>query len=302
MGLEDYLAEQLGEDGVEPEVEAPAAEGAEATVEAAEPEGGQSRDEQGRFVSPAADAELLEKRLRDKDEYISRLGNELGELRKAVQQVSERQPDKPPTRYDLSGVDEIIADNPQLAPQLAQAALQQGDSLAYERILRSWGEYDTFGALRFEQQVQSYNLQQQLLAAALPAQEQMQQMAHRQQVEQATLSVARRLPDFRDVIDGLDTDRDDIPLGLLNGIENPATAEGSLEALYYWAKGRNSTVSSQASERASQEYASEQHQQKTVAAVASPVSSPPASEGTDDELESFYRFFKTPSPTSIPYR
>ena len=275
----EEIQEEAPVEQVESEVEAP--------VE-------RPRDEQGRFA-PGED-NVLEKRLKDKDEYIGRITNELGELRKLVEQVAQ-----PVDKQDFSRIDEDIVENLELAPQIAARAFQQGDSIAYEKAIRAWGEVDPFGALRFEQQLAAHNMQQQLLAQTAPASEQLAAYNQQRQIEQVTLQVSARIPDFQEVMSTVDPERDPVPVGLLDGLQNPATAEGSLEAFYYWAKGRMTTNSSKASERVIAERAEEQHQQKTAAAVAS-VSAAPVTVGTDDELEALYNAFRAPSPTSIPYR
>lgn len=248
---------------------------------------------------PADQPDVMEKRLKDKDAHSAKLGNELGELRKQVSQIEK--PAEP--QYDFSGVDEVIQDNVDLAPQIALAALQQGDAIGYERAIRAWGEIDPFGALRFEQHQHGVALQQQLAAQTAPVQQQYEQQAVQNRVRTATMNVANRISDFETVMSGIDITNEQIPIGLLQGIENANTAEGSLEALYYWAKGRNTSLTAQASQRVSAEYAVEQDQQKKAAAVASASSATVTEDtGDDDELNAFYQAFRAPSPTSIPYR
>ena len=243
--------------------------------------------------------DVIEKRLHDKDAYIAKLGNELGELRKQVSQIEK--PAEP--QYDFSSVDEVIQDNVDLAPQIALAALQQGDAIGYERAIRAWGEIDPFGALRFEQHQHGVALQQQIAAQTAPVQQQYEQQAVQNRVRTATMNVANRIGDFETVMSGIDITNEQIPIGLLQGIENANTAEGSLEALYYWAKGRNTSLTAQASQRVSAERAVEQDQQKKAAAVASASSATVTEDtGDDDELNAFYQAFRAPSPTSIPYR
>ena len=258
-----------------------------------------SVSDSGIDTAPPVDPDVIEKRLHDKDAYIAKLGNELGELRKQVSQIEK--PAEP--QYDFSGVDEVIQDNVDLAPQIAMAALQQGDAIGYERAIRAWGEIDPFGALRFEQHQHGVALQQQIAAQTAPVQQQYEQQAVQNRVRTATMNVANRISDFETVMSGIDITNEQIPIGLLQGIENANTAEGSLEALYYWAKGRNTSLTAQASQRVSAEYAVEQDQQKKAAAVASASSATVTEDtGDDDELNAFYQAFRTPSPTSIPYR
>jgi hypothetical protein len=127
---EAELAARLAAGDTTPQEQAAAEPEAPVVEEAAPAEAEQHRDEQGRF---AAKDDVVEQRLKEKDRVIGSMAQELGDLRKMVE---ERIPAQPEQQYDLSGAAAAILENPGLAPQAAMLALKQGDDLAYEQVLR----------------------------------------------------------------------------------------------------------------------------------------------------------------------
>jgi hypothetical protein len=265
------------------------ADGTFATTEPAEPEAPLLA---GKYRTP----EALEEAYKNLEREKGRLAQELGDARRVEPE---------PPQYDLSGVDESIADNPQLAAQYAWAAKQQGDQLTYERIVQAWGEQDPFGAARFDARVAAWETNQETLRQVQPQIE--TAAAHAQQTELATAleSVAGRHEDFATVVGSLDDTRlaeiiqGGFPKEVLAGLTGPqANKEAVFETLYRWVKAEQTDLLHQATAHANAQAETAAREQKQQAAVAN-ATSPPASEGTGDkELDDFYKFMIEPSPTN----
>lgn len=147
VSAEDFAlpgdAERLGrmaakaEAAAEPQteyVEAPAAaEPAEAEPVADAPAEGTPPSDETPAVDPAV--VQLEKRLQDKDEFIGRLSNELGELRQAVTQMDQRVNAPAPVEVTT----DLIDTNPALAAQLAY---DQNNGVAFQAAFEAWKDFD----------------------------------------------------------------------------------------------------------------------------------------------------------------
>jgi hypothetical protein len=195
----------------------------------------------------------------------------------------------------------------QAAQSAAQRALQQGDVTAYEQIIETWGQYDQFGALRYDGSVRMVQAQQQIAAQIAPQVQSATQYADQHANEAATRNVQTRHPDFAEVVGDL-TDENRVaaiveagfPPQLIeaaNGTQ--ADKERLLETLYRWVKADQAETVARATTEVAAETAASNRAAKQSSAVAS-ASSQPVSEGTsvDKELEQFYEFMKAPSPTS----
>jgi hypothetical protein len=302
VDFDSYLDEQIAEPVAE---ETPVEATEETPVE-------RPRNPDGTFASAAEEtpeetpapllagkyktAEALEEAYKNLEREKGRLAQELGEARK--------QPE-PEQQYDLSGIDDSIADNPQLAAQAAWVAKQQGDQLTYERIVQAWGEQDPFGAARFDARVAAWESNQETLRQVQPQIETAAQHAQQTELESALGIVAGRHEDFAAVVGSLDDERlaqiiqGGFPQEVLAGLTGPqASKEAVFETLYRWVKAEQTDLLSQASAQANAQAETAAREQKQQAAVAN-ATSPPASEGTgDQELDEFYKFMREPSPTN----
>lgn len=133
-------------------VEEPASdEPAETVEETAAPEPEEAAEEQprspdGKFASKTADigaeVEALRKRLADKDEFISRQGNELGDLRKTLEErfdTLEQRAAQP--RYSADAIVDA-----ETAAAITQSAWASGDQATAAHAYREWKEYDPASA------------------------------------------------------------------------------------------------------------------------------------------------------------
>lgn len=300
-GFEEYLSEQLPEEQEAPEVveEQTPAEPVVAETEQGVEATDRPRDEKGRFARAEDDIpEPVAKRLADKDRFIGDLQRELGDLRQRVEQVvplAQQQQYQP----DYGDVETIVEENPNIAPNLAFQALNSGDDITYERVIRAWHEVDPLAASRFDTRVQTTQAQWQLQAQIQPSLQAAEATAAQQYVQQTVEELQNRLPDFGEVLSSVDPMTMDVPQYIQQIVVDPARIGEALEATYHWAKSLNAQNFAAQSQAQQQELAEQAHREKTQATVAS-ASSPPASEGTGDSfVDSLYAEFRKPSPFSI---
>lgn len=142
------------------------------TAEAEEPQEAapeRPRNEKGQFVKAEAEEstddlrarlEAAERRLADKDEYIGRQSNEVGELRRALEErlagleQSVQQPRYAPTQITA----ELIEQNPGAAVQLAY---EQQNPQALQIAMEAWKYEDPFAAASWvsQRQMEALNSQ-----------------------------------------------------------------------------------------------------------------------------------------------
>lgn len=123
----------------------------------------------------------LEQRLADKDEFIGRLTNEVGESRKMLEEIRDRKPEAAPVQI----TSDMIEANPSYAAQLAY---EQDNGVAFQQALEAWKFEDPFAAatwvsgkqneiqfaeLRREQDARIAQLQAQVQPAAEASQQQL---------------------------------------------------------------------------------------------------------------------------------
>lgn len=303
--FEGYLKEQFSDEPQEQEQETPVTEEVVAEETPKQPVE-ETPAEPELILGKYKTVEDALKALEHSQREIGRLGQELGELRQQTQQ-----PQAPRVPVDPSTVEDAFVQNPAAARQAAQAAatraLEQGDRGVYEQIIETWGQYDQFGALRFDSARQTAELKLSLAQEIQPQIQTAQSYAEQQATLAAENAVRARHPDFAEVVGNLDEARaqqliqEGFPVEALHWANgSQAQKEALLETLYRWNKPVQAETVSRATTEAAAEAAAESRQAKQVAAVAS-ASSQPASETIsedDKKLQEFYDFLKAPSPTS----
>lgn len=306
VSFEGYLAEQgldnpgaIDEPQVEPQqevVETPVAEEPAQVVD--------TPQEQSLLAGKYKSAQDLEAAYKNLEREKGRLAQELGEWRQQAQQT-------PQTPVNPDVVEEAFATNPvgarNAAQQAAQQALDQGDHLAYEQIVETWGQYDQFGALRFDAARQAAEAQKTLMAQWQPQVATANQYAEQQANLQAEIAVKNRHADFETVVGDLADETRvrqivdaGFPVALLQGANgSQADKEALLETLYRWVKSEQAETAQVVSAEIAAETQAANKQAKQQSAVASASSTPVIETPSEDkELEAFYDFLKAPSPTS----
>lgn len=249
---------------VEPEevvAEEPTAEAPEETAEETEPEVQYPEDVQkflskyGGDVNKALEAAVHAQAL------IGEQGNELGELRRMVQELHDREPEKPaPSPFIPDGVQEAILDNPQ---DVAVWAIQNENQQVYQAAMAEWYEQDAFNASRFERQLEREVLKQELRAEVQPDIENVRQQTAQRAVVDAHRSLSQKYPDFQETLStATEAELAGIDRDLLSSLQqtNPAAA---LELAYRWvSSGRAGQKAAEAAARSEQD-----KEQKRQAAV-----------------------------------
>lgn len=304
--VESFLSDQFAADGMSPPAEAEPVVEAETPAEAPAEEAvaeepvveAQPRDDDGKFT---AKDDVVDQRLKEKDRVIGSMAQELGDLRKLVE---ERIPAQQEERYDLSNAAEQILENPGLAPQAAALALKQGDSLAYEQVIRAWMQVDQFAATDYNQRKLAWESQQQMEARIAPQIQSAQELADEKALADASAALAAKHTDFGQVIAALDPDQHEMPARYSDRLASARTVaekEGALEDIYFWAERVVGSQKQAATAAVQAEDAAASREQKQAAGVAS-ASSAPATEGTGDpELDAFQaEILKHASPWHRP--
>lgn len=128
-------------------------------------------------------------------ELIGRQGSELGELRKSIEELSERIPEEeyaPVDQQTVSWLDTLAEERPQ---QAALWALQNDRSgTLYERVMEQWADASPLQASRFETELRMAQLRSQMEKEARPLQEQ----AAKSEIGQAWIQAAQEIPDLNE--------------------------------------------------------------------------------------------------------
>lgn len=271
----------------------------------------QPRDDQGRFLPKFNDPDVQEyldrfdgdlgKALRSAVEaqsLIGRQGSELGDLRKAVEELSSRFDESREAEQDMptqyyGDLTEDIEENP---AQVAAHALQIGDGRLYEQAMRNWFDLDPFSAQRFERAIEMERIrtefQQMLEPAVAPVKEQQSARDFRL----AQQAVVERHPDFPSVMEtATESDLEGFPDSLALQLQDGTAAEkaAALEAMYRWVKSSRIV----GEETARSERAVKAKAEKKEAFVASATSTQTARE--ENGVDRLKKFMLEPEPYSV---
>lgn len=299
--LPEGFAEAFAEAGLDPREPL-----AEAPVERA-------RDEHGRFaatevveepvvdeapVVPVVDeAEVLRQRLAEKDALLGKQSNEVGELRRQMDELraSLAQPVQQPQQnvYDPEQLDVWLDQNVNYLPQIAEQARQQGNDALFRQTVAKWREYDEFGPMEYLASVKAQEataaIQAQLQQIAQP----LVQSQREASFQQVVAEVQAKYPDFNSVIQVLDSNPGIAPKFLLDGVqsEDPGTRREALDSLYRYLKAEQVGTVRDTAQQAQQEAVRSTREEKILATVATGVTAPVADEkpaSPQDVLISFW--------------
>ena len=161
-------------------------------------------------------------------------GQELGELRRMVEEVRDRpQPQAPTSPFVNEQLQAAIDDNP---AQVAQWALQNENPHVYEAALSEWYDQDPKAATRFEITLNRELAKQEAQASIAPEIESVREREKARVMADAHRALAQKYPDFQQV---LETATSDEVAGIDRNLlaqameSNPAAAQ---ELVYRWVK------------------------------------------------------------------
>lgn len=223
---------------------------------------------------------------------IGSLGNELGQLRKAVEQLEKPETAPSPAAPFLpQGVAEAIEANPS---QVATWALQNDNKMAFEAAMTEWYDQDPREAGRFERTLERELLKQELTQQIQPEIESVRSQQQARQVADAHRELSQAYPDFTATLESATQDEvSGIDPNALQALQqtNPKAA---LELVYRWvAQGRQVKQQQVSAQRAE-----EVRQEKREAAVVTADSTTPA---TVDKttMEKLMESMLSPEPQSV---
>ena len=227
----------------------------------------------------AARLAAYEKRLADKDEFINRQANELGDLRSRTQQIENQS--------NMSGWDEILYENP---AQAAEMALNAGDRRRYMQAREAWEEVAPGAAANYERNItlqrQVDELQYQLQQGIAP----LHQQQELNQVASAYAQVKQKYPNYDDFEGEMGTILNTRPLMkeslqsvLRNGSQEDQ--ESALEDLYLLAAGRKrDTLGEAANEAKATLDATSQAQRQAATVVTGGASNDEVAQSIADKI------------------
>lgn len=284
---------EVVEEQPEPEAEATDAEAVE-----------QPRDEQGRFTAerPAwlpenfKSEEDFAKAYHEAQSMIDRQGNELGELRRAVDVLQET-PHQTPAPGSIR---EALEENPEA---VAYWAAQQGNEQVLDAALQAWhqqalDEGDATALRRassFERQVDIARLRHEFSEEVMPSVKAVQNEANTRALAVAKRELSSRYPDFDQVLQAAGEDgalTEGLNPDLLDNLRQ-TDPRAALELVYATASARQRVreATAQTQDREAD------LQRKREATVATSSSAP--AERVKDAKERLKEFMLTPEPQSV---
>lgn len=195
---------------------------------------------------------------------IGEQGQELGELRRMVQEIMDRPEPKAPTSPFMSEqVSEAIVENPS---QVAQWALQTEQPHIYEAAIAEWYEQSPMQAGRFERALERELLKAELTNQISPTIEATQERERARSVTEAHRSLTQKYSDFAEV---LQTATSDETAGLNRNLlaqlmeEDPQAA---METTYRWIKAERGSRAAEVQAQRTEEVREEKRQAAVVTA------------------------------------
>ena len=257
----------------------------EAAVEATVSESAAEPEPTPAPEAPVKDIGELEKKL-------GQVINENAELRRRQDEIDQyAQQPAPLTEQTVGWFDEMAEQNPLEA---AQWAVQNQQPILYDRAIRTAYEQDPVAAGRYERQIEQAQLVGHIQAQIQPQIAEAQQVAQRQQLDQALSSVMSKHDDFAQVVGSLNDAQaaelvqNGFPLEVLQGLwGDQAAKERVFETLYRWRKSDQAGQLVEAAAESAAQRAEETRAAKRAATVASASTTvgEPAEETEAERLE-----------------
>jgi hypothetical protein len=223
---------------------------------------------------------------------IGEQGQELGELRRMVQEIVDRpEPRAPVSPFITEQLQEAIDTNPS---QVATWAIQNENPHVYEAALSEWYDQDPKAAIRFEISLNRELAKQEAQAQFAPEIESVREREKARALSDAHRTLADKYPDFQQVLESATSDEvAGIDRNLLATVleTNPAQAQ---EMIYRWVKGGRDQKVAEVQAQRTDEVRAEKRQAAVVTADASVEST---TEPT--VLEKLEAFMLEPDPWDV---
>ena len=230
--------------------------------------------------------EEAEKAYENAQKALGRQGEELGELRKAVEEVQRGQ--QQPQAYGK--LQEALEENPQA---VAMWALQQGNEEVLDQALEYWYEESPRAAARFERAIEMAQFKQEFEGQIVPALENVKSESEVRALALAQRELRAKYPDFDQVMESVEeSDVEGLNQDAIRQLRD-ADPKAALEVVYRWVAAGKKVQEAVAGD----ERKAEALEEKRKAFVASSTSSPV--EGTKSAKEQLKEFFLTPDAHSV---
>lgn len=219
-------------------------------------------------------------------------GQELGELRRMVQELGEKIPAKTPqSPFVPAEFQDAIVENPE---QWALWAVQNENQAVYDQAMNEWYEQAPARAARFERAMEMQMLEQRLQQQYQPVTETVAQQQNANAITSAHRALSQKYPDFQQVLESATE-------GELAGIDRNLLAqaqqtnpEAALELVYRWVSAGRET---EAARKAQRKEASRQAKKEAAAVVTGEGSSDSKPEPTT--MDKLKEAMLSPEPHSV---
>ena len=225
---------------------------------------------------------------------VGSLSNEIGQLRKSVEELSAVREQKPPAApFVPQELAAAIETNP---ADVAAWALQNDNKPAFEAAMREWYDQDPREAGRFERVLERELLKQELTQQIQPEIESVRSQQQARQVADAHRELATAYPDFHTVLESATADEvSGIDPSALQALKD-TNPKAALELVYRWvAQGRQAQKQQQVSAQRA-----EQRQEKREAAVVTAETNTP-SDAPQTPTDMLRDFMLSPEPQSVAH-
>lgn len=225
---------------------------------------------------------------------IGEQGNEIGELRRMVQEIYERpEPEAPRPQQAPFLNDQVQAAIEENPAQVAAWAFQNEQHHIFEAAMNEWYEQEPRRATQFEMAVQREMTKREVREELAPTQQTVQEQAQARKTQEAHRALQAKYPDFQQVLETATADETaGIDRNLIAQLlqDNP---QGALEYTYRWVKSER--VQNQATQNAQR--VEETREEKRKAAVVTAEETHVTTEPTvQDKLA---KFMLDPDPWSV---
>jgi len=308
VDFEAVMAAKLGpEEGEPAEVAGPEAT-PEPEGEAVEPAAsGRPRDAQGRFLSAEDRPAWLPPQFKDEESFarsfheaqalIGRQGQEMGELRKLVEGISERTPQP----QSIGQMQSALEENPQA---VAYWAAEQGNEQVLDLALAAWtqqalDEGDAAAlrdAQRFERDVEFAKMKYEFSQEVVPAIEGVQREAGVRALSLAKRELSAKYPDFDEVLESVANGTGEEIAGLDPQVIRQLQAtdpKAALELVYRYVVGGKQALQDASSEAAKTESLERKRQATVATSSASPATR------AETPIEQFKKYLLEPEAHSV---
>lgn len=233
---------------------------------------GESKQDDDLLLGKFKSVDDLAEAYKNLEKHAGSQGNELGDLRKQVEEIKTKVDREPEPQYaavdteTINALDELAEKNP---VEAARWALQY-QPLLYDRVMEVWFGNDPRGASRFETSLTLGAAKQEWVKEIAPALQPLQRQSQEQEFARAWATVGQKYPDMEShaeaMLEAAKT-APELAAALQSG--DMASKERLIENLLFLARGRQADTLASAAVEAARTQKTKAQSEKLAAAVAS---------------------------------